>query len=322
MLNLFEFNFLDGVITNFVGMGQTLLITGATGLVGKALVKHCLSEGYTIHYLTTRKSKIESKNNYKGFYWNPQENTIDIGCFEGVELILNLAGSSIAQRWTNSAKAFILSSRTDALALLHSSIEMHKFPVKHIISASAIGIYPDSKTRYYDEKFQGTDANFLRLVVKSWEGSLQPFQSLGVKTTALRIGIVLDTHEGALPKIMGPIKHYFGAALGTGDQWQSWIHIDDLVRLFMFVLESKLEGVYNAVAPNPVQQVELTKLIAKILQRPLVLPNVPEFALRFMLGEMRAIALESQRVCAAKIQETGFKFNYLELEPALEDLIA
>jgi uncharacterized protein (TIGR01777 family) len=293
-------------------MGHKLLITGATGLVGKALVKQCLADGYTVYYLTTRKSKIVSQTNYKGFYWNPQENEIDIACFKGVEVILNLAGSSIAQRWTNAAKASILSSRTEALALLYSSVKTHKLSIKHIISASAIGIYPDSKTRYYEEKFQGIDSSFLRTVVKSWEGSLKPFQSIGVKTTALRIGIVLDAHEGALPKIIGPIKHYFGAALGSGDQWQSWIHIDDLVHLFMFVLESKLEGVYNAVAPNPVQQIELTKLIAKILQRPLILPNVPEFALRLMLGEMRAIALESQRVCASKIQDAGFKFNYLE----------
>ena len=303
-------------------MAQTLLITGATGLVGKALVKQCLAQGDTVHYLTTRKSKIATQKNYKGFYWNPQDNAIDLACFEGVEVIFNLAGSSIAQRWSKVAKTSILSSRTEALALLHSSIETHKFPITQIISASAIGIYPDSKTRYYDEKFQGTDASFLRSVVKSWEGSLKPFQTLGVKTTALRIGIVLDMHEGALPKIMAPIKHYLGAALGVGDQWQSWIHINDLVRLFMFVLESKLEGVYNAVAPNPVQQIELTKLIAKQLQWPLVLPNVPEFALRLMLGEMRAIALESQRVCASKIQNAGFKFDFLELEPALEDLMA
>ena len=303
-------------------MAQTLLITGATGLVGKALVKQCLAQGDTVHYLTTRKSKIATQKNYKGFYWNPQDNAIDLACFEGVEVIFNLAGSSIAQRWSKVAKTSILSSRTEALALLHSSIETHKFPITQIISASAIGIYPDSKTRYYDEKFQGTDASFLRSVVKSWEGSLKPFQTLGVKTTALRIGIVLDMHEGALPKIMAPIKHYLGAALGVGDQWQSWIHINDLVRLFMFVLESKLEGVYNAVAPNPVQQIELTKLIAKQLQRPLILPNVPEFALRLMLGEMRAIALESQRVCASKMQNAGFKFDFLELEPALEDLMA
>ena len=130
-------------------MAQTLLITGATGLVGKALVKQCLAQGDTVHYLTTRKSKIATQKNYKGFYWNPQDNPIDLACFEGVEVIFNLAGSSIAQRWSKVAKTSILSSRTQALALLHSSIETRKFPITRIISASAIGIYPDSKTRYY-----------------------------------------------------------------------------------------------------------------------------------------------------------------------------
>ncbi len=302
-------------------MGQTLLITGATGLVGKALVKKCLAHGDTVHYLTTRKSKIKSEANYKGFYWNPQKNTIDTACFDGVEVVINLAGSSIAQRWTKAAKASILSSRTNALELIHSSIEAHKFPIQQIISASAIGIYPDSKTRYYEEEFQGTDASFLRTVVKSWEGSLKPFQSLGIKTTAVRIGIVLDAKEGALPKIMGPIKQYIGSALGTGEHWQSWIHIDDLVRLFRFVLESKLEGVYNAVAPNPVQQKDLVKSIAKIIKRPLFFPKVPEFALQMLLGEMSAIALESQRVCSKKIEDAGFQYQYHELDVALENLL-
>ncbi len=302
-------------------MGQTLLITGATGLVGKALVKKCLAHGDTVHYLTTRKSKIKSEANYKGFYWNPQKNTIDTACFDGVEVVINLAGSSIAQRWTKAAKASILSSRTNALELIHSSIETHKFPIQQIISASAIGIYPDSKTRYYEEEFQGTDASFLRTVVKSWEGSLKPFQSLGIKTTAVRIGIVLDAKEGALPKIMGPIKQYIGSALGTGEHWQSWIHIDDLVRLFRFVLESKLEGVYNAVAPNPVQQKDLVKSIAKIIKRPLFFPKVPEFALQMLLGEMSAIALESQRVCSKKIEDAGFQYQYHELDVALENLL-
>ena len=302
-------------------MGQTLLITGATGLVGKALVKKCLAHGDTVHYLTTRKSKIKSEAKYKGFYWNPQKNTIDTACFDGVEVVINLAGSSIAQRWTKAAKASILSSRTNALELIHSSIETHKFPIQQIISASAIGIYPDSKTRYYEEEFQGTDASFLRTVVKSWEGSLKPFQSLGIKTTAVRIGIVLDAKEGALPKIMGPIKQYIGSALGTGEHWQSWIHIDDLVRLFRFVLESKLEGVYNAVAPNPVQQKDLVKSIAKIIKRPLFFPKVPEFALQMLLGEMSAIALESQRVCSKKIEDAGFQYQYHELDVALENLL-
>jgi|TARA_B110000093_G_scaffold107988_1_gene116020 hypothetical protein len=302
-------------------MSNTVLITGATGLVGKALVKKCLQNGFNVHYLTTRKSKIKLQENYKGFYWNPQLEIIDISCFEGVNIIINLAGSSIAQRWTKAYKSLILSSRKKALELLHSSIETHDFPVKHIISASAIGIYPDSKTRYYEEDFQGTDISFLRTVVRSWEGALKAFNALGVKTTALRIGIVLDKHEGALPKISGPIKGYIGSALGSGDQWQSWIHIDDLVRMFMFVLDSSLEGIFNAVAPNPVQQKDFVKSVANVLKRPIFFPKVPEFILNFALGEMSAIALESQRVSAQKIQDLGFEYDFHELDAALRDLL-
>jgi len=302
-------------------MSNTVLITGATGLVGKALVKKCLQNGFNVHYLTTRKSKIKLQENYKGFYWNPQLEIIDISCFEGVNIIINLAGSSIAQRWTKASKSLILSSRKKGLELLHSSIETHDFPVKHIISASAIGIYPDSKTRYYEEDFQGTDISFLRTVVRSWEGALKAFNALGVKTTALRIGIVLDKHEGALPKISGPIKGYIGSALGSGDQWQSWIHIDDLVRMFMFVLDSSLEGIFNAVAPNPVQQKDFVKSVANVLKRPIFFPKVPEFILNFALGEMSAIALESQRVSAQKIQDLGFEYDFHELDAALRDLL-
>tara|TARA_B110000027_G_scaffold54908_1_gene59679 strand:+ start:1491 stop:2399 length:909 start_codon:yes stop_codon:yes gene_type:complete len=302
-------------------MSNTVLITGATGLVGKALVKKCLQNGFNVHYLTTRKSKIKLQENYKGFYWNPQLEIIDISCFEGVNIIINLAGSSIAQRWTKAYKSLILSSRKKALELLHLSIETHDFPVKHIISASAIGIYPDSKTRYYEEDFQGTDISFLRTVVRSWEGALKAFNALGVKTTALRIGIVLDKHEGALPKISGPIKGYIGSALGSGDQWQSWIHIDDLVRMFMFVLDSSLEGIFNAVAPNPVQQKDFVKSVANVLKRPIFFPKVPEFILNFALGEMSAIALESQRVSAQKIQDLGFEYDFHELDAALIDLL-
>jgi len=302
-------------------MLNTILITGATGLVGKALVKECLSKGFNIHYLTTSKSKISSKKNYKGFYWNPQLDQIDPKCFEGVSTVINLAGSSIAQRWTKVSKSTILSSRKNALELLHSTIETHKFPIKHVISASAIGIYPDSKTRYYKEDFQGTDASFLRTVVRSWEGALKSFKSLGVLTTALRIGIVLDANEGALPKISGPIKGYLGSALGSGEQWQSWIHIDDLVSIFLFILESDIEGVFNAVAPNPVQQKDFVKSVAKVLKRPLFFPNVPEIVLNFALGEMSAIVLESQRVSAQKIQNLGFEYKYHELDAALNHLL-
>ena len=303
-------------------MAATILITGATGLVGKALTKHLLHKGYAIHILTTQKTLLGSDKKLQYFYWNPQVNEIDTSCFDGVEAVINLAGSSIAQRWTKSAKTSILNSRIQSLHVLSKAIKEGNFPINQLISASAIGIYSDSKTNYYEEEYvSAEDSSFLRSVVRAWESATTQFQEMGIKTTILRIGIVLDAKDGALPKIMAPIKKYCGAVLASGEQWQSWIHIDDLVALFTHTLELKLEGVYNAVAPNPVQQAELTKSIAQVLKRPVFLPNVPEFALKLLLGEMSAIVLESQRVCSKKIQNTGFKFNYHELSAALKNLL-
>ena len=303
-------------------MAATILITGATGLVGKALTKHLLHKGYAIHILTTQKTLLGSDKKLQYFYWNPQVNEIDTSCFDGVEAVINLAGSSIAQRWTKSAKTSILNSRIQSLHVLSKAIKEGNFPINQLISASAIGIYSDSKTNYYEEEYvSAEDSSFLRSVVRAWESATTQFQEMGIKTTILRIGIVLDAIDGALPKIMAPIEKYCGAVLASGEQWQSWIHIDDLVALFTHTLELKLEGVYNAVAPNPVQQAELTKSIAQVLKRPVFLPNVPEFALKLLLGEMSAIVLESQRVCSKKIQNTGFKFNYHELSAALKNLL-
>ena len=303
-------------------MAATILITGATGLVGKALTKHLLHKGYAIHILTTQKTLLGSDKKLQYFYWNPQVNEIDTSCFDGVEAVINLAGSSIAQRWTKSAKTSILNSRIQSLHVLSKAIKEGNFPINQLISASAIGIYSDSKTNYYEEEYvSAEDSSFLRSVVRAWESATTQFQEMGIKTTILRIGIVLDAIDGALPKIMAPIEKYCGAVLASGEQWQSWIHIDDLVALFTHTLELKLEGVYNAVAPNPVQQAELTKSIAQVLKRPVFLPKVPEFALKLLLGEMSAIVLESQRVCSKKIQNTGFKFNYHELSAALKNLL-
>jgi uncharacterized protein (TIGR01777 family) len=272
--------------------------------------------------LTTQKTLLGSDKKLQYFYWNPQVNEIDTSCFDGVEAVINLAGSSIAQRWTKSAKTSILNSRIQSLHVLSKAIKEGNFPINQLISASAIGIYSDSKTNYYEEEYvSAEDSSFLRSVVRAWESATTQFQEMGIKTIILRIGIVLDAKDGALPKIMAPIKKYCGAVLASGEQWQSWIHIDDLVALFTHTLELKLEGVYNAVAPNPVQQAELTKSIAQALKRPVFLPKVPEFALKLLLGEMSAIVLESQRVCSKKIQNTGFKFNYHELSAALKNLL-
>ena len=303
-------------------MSKKILITGASGLIGKALVETLSRRGYDLNILTTQQSKINHQKNPNIFYWNPLKKEIDVLCLKGIDTIINLAGAPIAQRWSKSAKSRIMDSRTTSLEVLFEALKSQKKTIKHLISASAIGIYVDSKTQYYEEKDDKFDDNsFLRSVVKSWEDATIPFHSSETKVSILRIGIVLDEQLGALPKLITPIKNYVGSPLGSGQQWQSWIHRDDLIQMFCHVMDHEIEGVYNAVSPNPVQQIEFTKTLAKILNKPLIFPKVPEFILKFILGEMSAIVLESQRVCANKIQSTGFKFQFHEISAALSHLL-
>jgi len=207
------------------------------------------------------------------------------------------------------------------LSLLRHTLTHHKHHVKHLISASAIGIYPSSFTNYYDESYPGISSTFLGRVVKSWERAADSFTELGIKTTKIRGGLVLASHSGPLPMLAKPIKFWVGAAFGSGQQWQSWVHIDDVARLFVFAMTEQLEGVYNAVAPNPVTQTELTKAIARTLNKPLWLSNIPKWAMKLLLGKMHILLYESQRVCAKKIEDEGFQFEYHHLEPALEELL-
>ena len=300
---------------------KRLLIAGATGLVGQEIVKQCHDQNIAVNYLSTSKSKLENKTNYKGFYWNPKLGEIDSQCFNDVDVIINLAGSTIAKRWTDSYKEEIEKSRVDALQLLYKAIENESVPIKHLISASAIGVYPDSLTHYYDEDFKDFDNRFLSDVVRSWEKEANRFKKLNIKVSKIRIGIVLSNKGGALPQLVKPIKLFAGSALGSGNQWQSWIHIKDLAALFLFVMQNKLEGKFNGVAPNAVTQKELVKDIAEAFQRPIILPAVPGFMLKLILGEMSALVLESQRVSSKKIERLGYKFKYYHLKPALEDLL-
>lgn len=298
-----------------------ILITGATGLVGKEIVKLCYERGIAVNYLTTSKSKIENQKHYKGFYWNPRNNEIDKTCLEGVTSIINLVGASISKRWTDAYKQEVLESRTQTAALLKKTIEDNNFSLKQIVSASAIGFYPSSLTNYYDEEFKTVSDTFLGEVVEQWEDAVDDFKSLEIDVVKIRIGLVLSDKGGALPEIIKPIKLGAGAAFGSGEQWQSWIHVEDLAELFLYAVNSSLVGVYNGVAPNPVSNSELTKCAAKVLQRPLFLPNIPKFVMKLALGEMHIILFESQRVSSQKIEHEGFDFKYVNLEPALQDLL-
>nr|WP_288932138.1 TIGR01777 family oxidoreductase [uncultured Allomuricauda sp.] len=300
-----------------------VLITGATGLVGQAIVKVLHQKGIPVNYLTTSKEKITSTENFQGFYWNPSKEEIDLDCFDNVQAVINLAGANIAKRWTPDHRRKVLSSRINSLRTLKKGLEKSKNKeVECLVSASAIGIYPNSISEYYDENETKVDDGFLGEVVQKWEAEANTFEKLNIDVAKIRIGLVLSKDGGALPKMAMPIKNFVGAPLGSGEQWQSWIHIDDLAQMFVFAVENNLKGVYNGVASNPVTNTKMTKELAKILERPLWLPNVPAFLLKTFLGKMSTLVLASQRVSSKKIEEEGFSFQYVNICQALKSLFA
>lgn len=297
-----------------------VLITGATGLIGKSITHLFLNENIEVNYLTTSLTKIENKPHYKGFYWNSATGEIDTNCLLDVDAIIHLAGATIAKRWTASYKTEIIESRVLSGSLLFNTLQKHENKVKHFITASGINVYPSDFDTLFDENETKTDDSFLGNVVVRWEEVADKFSMLDIKVSKIRTGMVLDTSEGALPKMAQPIKLGFGAPIGSGKQWQSWIHIDDIAAMYLFILKNNLEGIFNAVSPQPITNKELTKAIAKELKKPLWLPNVPGFMLKLLLGEMATLLLSSQRVSSHKIEQVGFQFKYPEIETALNGL--
>ncbi|WP_452222953.1 TIGR01777 family oxidoreductase [Lacinutrix chionoecetis] len=298
-----------------------VLITGATGLIGSEIVKQCQAKHIKINYLTTSKDKIANKPDYQGFYWNPREAKIDVNCLNDVDAIIHLVGASISKRWTEKQKQAIINSRLQTTALLHETVKNNPNNIKQIVSASAVGYYPDSETKYYSEDEPEISTSFLGKVVQEWEQAVDTFSTLDITVSKVRIGVVFSNKGGGFPQLSKPIKYGIGAAMGSGNQWMSWIHLEDLAGIFIHVLENELEGVYNGVAPNPATNKTITKAIAKKVQMPLVLPNIPEAVMKFLLGEMHIILFESQRVSSKKIEQSGFNFRYVNLDAALEELV-
>ncbi|GLB53859.1 NAD-dependent epimerase [Neptunitalea chrysea] len=299
-----------------------VLITGATGLIGGQIVKACLAQGFRVNYLTTRKDKIKDELNLKGYYWNPESGDIDQDCFSNVSVIIHLAGANIAKRWTASYKEKIVKSRTSTTSLLYASLVKTKnTSVKQLISASAIGIYPSSFTDVYHEENALIDDSFLGEVVEDWENTVDAFKMLNIKVSKIRTGLVLSNSGGFLKPSVTSVKMFLGAPLASGNQWQSWVHINDLVGIYMHLLKNEKEGVYNGVAPNPVTNKEMTREIAKILKKPFYPIGVPKFLLKLILGEMSCLVICSQNVSADKVLEEGYVFEFTDLKDALVDLL-
>ena len=289
-------------------------ITGATGSVGRAIIRTLQSQSHEIRVLSTRKS-VEI-NGVSTFYWNPANNEIDENALIGADFLIHLAGATVSKRWTPAYKKLIVDSRVNGTQLLLSATRRLKTPLKAVISASAIGYYGSDLERLMTETDAPAD-DYLAAVTKTWESYTKKFESTQTRSIQLRIGIVLDPGAGVLGRLEPLVKFGLAAPLGTGKQWSSWIHVEDLARMFVYAATQSLaSGPYNAVAPAPVTNKQLTKALCSVNKRPMLPLGVPPLVLKVILGQMATLALMSQKVSAEKIVGSGFSFKYESIQKA------
>jgi uncharacterized protein len=300
---------------------ETVLITGGTGTIGRRLTQLLQQQGYTVTYLSRSE---QNQNGVKAYRWDVPNGQLDIRAIQTADHIIHLAGAGIADsRWTDDRKREILDSRTQSTALLASALKDTQHHVKSFISSSAIGYYGgDTGDRPLRENSAaGTD--FLAQVTRTWERSAEAVSTLGIRTVKIRTGVVLTMEGGALPKLVQPIKLGVGAPIASGQQYISWIHVDDICGLFIEALKNQTwTGVYNGVAPKPVTNADLTHLIAKVLGKPQILPNIPAFVIKLMFGELAITVLGGNNVLNRRVaDETAFQYKFPDLRKALEDLL-
>lgn len=300
-------------------MQKNVLIAGGSGLVGKRLSELLSEKGYTVSWLSRRASK---SGRFPAYQWDLKSGSIDEEAIKNAEYVINLAGTPIADKpWTNKRKNEIIESRTESIRVLNQYFKKIKYP-KAYCSATAIGIYGDQGETWVDETTPPGTKGFLPESCIAWENAYHEINSPDMRSVALRVGIVLSEKGGALEKIAMPFKFFVAGWLGSGKQWYSWIHIDDMCRMFIHAIENdNMKGIYNAVAPNPVTNKTLVQAIKQVLKKPAIMAPVPEFALRMMMGEMADMVLDSSKISSKKIEESGFEFQFPELEGALEDLL-
>jgi uncharacterized protein len=303
----------------------TICITGGTGLVGKHLTKILVAKGHRVIVLSRKKNP--AGNNVSYAVWNLQTGEIDRDAIANSDYIIHLAGAGVAEkRWSKRRKEEIVNSRTQSSALLVKALQETPNKIKAVISASAIGWYgPDASAE--SKSFIETDVvynDFLGQTCLAWEQSIDPVTQLGIRLVKFRIGIVLSNDGGALREFKKPLRFGLAAILGPGTQIVSWVHIDDLCRMFLFAIEQVImNGIYNAVAPKPVSNKHLTIALAKKMRgKAFITAPVPSVILKLVLGEMSIEVLKSTTVSSAKIQNAGFQFLYPSVEAALQELIA
>jgi len=296
---------------------MNILISGATGLVGSALVPALESAGHTVRRLVRVRPPAGSPE----VYWDPMGSFDPAGGIEGFDAVVHLAGESVAARWTRDRKARILNSRVQGTMTLASAAARSQQPPKVVVSASAVGYYGNRGDELLTEE-STAGADFLADVARQWETALAPATKAGIRTVMLRIGFILSPRGGGLARMLPPFRMGLGGRVGSGRQWMSWISITDVVGAFQHALSTEaLWGPVNAVAPHPVPNAEFTRTLGRVLGRPTIFP-MPGFAARLAFGEMAdALLLSSQRVQPVKLQSSGFQFRHPELEGALRELL-
>ncbi len=298
-----------------------ILISGGTGLVGKALTNRLITKGHEVRILSR---SPKSNEEIKSFYWNVEKNEIDEKAFDNVEHIVHLAGSGIAdQRWSNARKKNIIDSRINSMNLITSVVKKKNIQLKSFVGASAIGIYGMiTSDKIFSETDKGQD-DFLSQSCMQWENAYQEIQTLSNKNCIIRIGVVLSKDGGALKRLMPLFQLGLGSAVGSGKQYMPWIHIDDLVSIFQEALfNSNYSGIYNAVSPEETSNQSFSKQLAKCLSKPFFLPNVPAFILKLVFGEMANVLLEGSRISSKKLTNVGFQFQYPMLSEALSVIVS
>ena len=296
-----------------------ILITGASGLIGKSLLQALEQKDYRISTLSTTKPALSSSK-IKTYHWSPKKGILDTRALDGIDVIISLAGAKINQRWSKKNRKAIFDSRTKGTQLIHHALKNNpNHSVSHFISASAVGLYPSDFDKLYFESETKTSNSFTGEVVAAWEKQVDEISSLVAHVSKIRIGLVLAKSGGALIPLAIPASLGLGAWFGSGRQWQSWIHIQDLVQMFLFAINRP--GTYNGVSPNPVTQKQLVKAISKQYKMPQWMPGIPAFVIKAVLGNMANILYDSIRVSSTYAQEQGFIFIFPSLKEALQDLL-
>ena len=293
-----------------------IAVTGASGLIGSALVPALEASGHEVVQLVRRAAEGPSE-----LAWDPAAGSIDAERLAGVDAVVNLSGATIGRRWRAARKREILESRVASTDLLATTLAALEPRPKVLVCAGGIGIYGDRGDEILTEESElGT--GFLAEVGTAWEASAEPARAAGIRVVTFRQGIVLSRRGGALARLLTPFKLGLGGRVGSGKQWWSWVSMDDLVGAYRFVLEGGLEGPVNLVSPSPATNAQFVKALGRALGRPTVLP-LPAVAVKTLFGEMGdAALLQGQRALPARLLEAGFTFDYAELDAAFEQALA